>query len=145
MGATGLTWVSFQTYEHQRLLHLFDRLQDAFRANAREDIEHLWDDLETALTGHLMVEERHIFPKLGVEHPSEVAALIDDHEQIRQQLAALGVAVDLHELRDDLAEEFLGSMRRRAEREDQLMSVWADAHQIPVTPTAAKAQASAGR
>jgi len=121
---TKLSWTEYQAHEHARIERLFIQLVDAFRADAREDTQALWKVLEDTIAAHFAVEERHVLPVFMRDDEDEARALRAQHDEIRKGLAELGVAVQLHCLRDALAERFIAALREHAHREDVLMDQW---------------------
>ncbi len=112
--------------DHHRLEKLFTRVMDAFDANAREDTQQLWTELEQGLERHFAAEERFMFPAFEKLDATETTALRADHELIRRQLAELGVGVDLKLVRAEVARGFLALLRAHAAREDAVLYRWAD-------------------
>lgn len=111
--------------DHEHLDKLFADLVAAFQADAREDAARLWNDFDAGLRKHLLLEEQSILPEFGKFNPAEAAALLGEHERIRQQLLELGVGVDLHLTRDYQVAEFVRALRAHAAREDAVMYQWA--------------------
>lgn len=122
--ATKLSWTEYQAHEHARIERLFIQLVDAFRADAREDTQALWKELDETATAHFRVEERHVLPVYQRDDEVEARALRAQHDELRRGLDELGVAVQLHCLRDALAERFIAGLREHARREDALMNRW---------------------
>jgi Hemerythrin HHE cation binding domain len=126
--------------DHERLERLFVALQDGLEADDREGAARLWGELDTGLCAHLDFEEREILPAFHDIDPVEAEKLLREHQQIRRGVAELGVGVDLHLLRAEVASEFIALLRRHAQREDALMYRWAEqelpALSPPVSPGA---------
>lgn len=114
--------------DHRRLEGLFTRLLDAFDANAREDTQRLWAQLESGLERHFSVEEDLVFPRFSTVDPNETKALQAEHQTLRTQLAELGVGVELKMVRAELAHQFIETLRAHASREDRLLYRWLDQH-----------------
>lgn len=112
--------------DHRRLETLFTQVQDAFDANAREDTQTLWTELERGLERHFTAEERWLFPAFSKIDATETAALQADHELLRRELSELGMAVDLKLVRADVAKGFLEQLRAHAQRENDVLYRWAD-------------------
>lgn len=107
--------------EHARLETLFEHLLDAFAADAREDTQAYWTELEAGLERHFAAEEQLYFPKFEQVDAAETRALRAEHDRIRRQLAELGAGVDLKLVRDDVARAFIEALRAHAKREDELL------------------------
>lgn len=112
--------------DHLELETLFERLKDAFSANAREDTQALWTELERRLEAHLAAEEELLFPRFREVDAAEVEALEAEHQRIRQNLEELGVGVDLKLVRASVARAFIEALEAHAAREDALLYRWAD-------------------
>ena len=111
--------------DHRRLEKLFTQLMEAFNADAREDTQQLWSELERGLETHFTAEERFIFPSFGEVDAKETRELAAEHTALRSRLADLGVGVDLKCVRADVAKDFIDGIRRHAAREDALLYRWA--------------------
>jgi hemerythrin-like domain-containing protein len=111
--------------DHRRLEDLFTRLRDAFDANAREDTQTLWSELETGLEKHFAAEEKYLFPRFAKLDATETKGLLGEHELIRHQLGELGMGVDLTLVRADVAKGFLDALHAHAQREDEILYRWA--------------------
>jgi Hemerythrin HHE cation binding domain len=112
--------------DHERLERLFVKLLDEFREGDPDDLRATWTHFETGLFAHLAAEERYLMPLFARVEPDEAAALLAEHGSFRKMLNDLGVGVDLHAVRLDVAEEFVESLRSHAHREDQLLYRWAE-------------------
>ena len=130
--------------DHWRLENLFARLLEAFAMDAREDTQGLWTELECSLEGHFELEERHLFPQFAKVFPAETDALKAEHRLIRDQLAALGVGVDLKMVREAVARDFIGALRAHASREDKLLYRWAEESASPFPPDSRSQRQDAG-
>lgn len=113
--------------EHERLDALFADVLARLKHDDREETAAAWNDFERGLLAHMALEESDILPGFSTDHPAEAAAILADHEHFRGRLAELGVAVDLHFIRADIAADFIDRLRAHAKREDALMYQWADA------------------
>ena len=109
--------------DHPKLEALYERVVDACEADAPE-LGVLWTELDTSLARHLTAEEEHVFPALAEVAPEEVEALRAQHDDVRRKLVELGVCVDLHTLRKDVADAFIDALRLHGQRENTLMHVW---------------------
>jgi len=112
--------------DHRRLESIFERLLDAFEANDREEMRSLWTDLEHGLLGHLEAEETYLYPAFIQECGARARDMLAQHDRIRQRLADLGAALDLHLVRLDAASAFISELRAHAAEEDQFLYRWAD-------------------
>lgn len=117
---------AFMGEEHARLSALLDQLLDAFDTNNPAWAASAYAEFERTLGEHLATEEEHVFPVLAKRAPEELTALRADHDEIRRQLAAIGVAVDLHAVRADDIHALVALLRAHASREDALAYRYAD-------------------
>ena len=114
--------------DHVRLDALFADVLQRLALNDREETRAAWNEFDRALNDHLEAEETLILPAFAVDHPDEASSIRAEHEKIRAQLLDLGVAVDLHFIREDVAEDFVRTLREHAHREDAMMYRWAEQH-----------------
>ena len=111
--------------DHARLDALFEELLDDFADGHQREIRSTWTEFDRSLLVHLDTEERFILPRFERVNPAETAALRAEHARIRRLLGELGVGVDLHLVRLELAREFIDLLRAHARREDTLLYLWA--------------------
>ena len=116
------------TADHLRLDALFEDVLRRLALDDRDETRAAWTDFEKALLAHLAAEEKHILPLFSADHEDEARAIRAEHEMFRAKLAELGVMVDLHAIRMNVANEFVRALRDHARREDALMYRWAEEH-----------------
>lgn len=114
--------------DHVRLDALFDDVLRRLGLDDRDETRAAWNEFERALGEHLEAEESLILPAFAVDHPEEARKVRVEHEDIRKKLLDLGVAVDLHVIRADVAADFVRALREHAHREDSMMYRWAEHH-----------------
>lgn len=112
--------------DHRRLEGLLERLLAAFVANDNRQMSTLWTELERGLLAHMETEEAQLLGRLEGAFPFVAEAILRDHQRIRQQLAELGIAVDLHAIRLETARAFFDDLRAHSDREELLLYRWAD-------------------
>lgn len=117
--------------EHARLTRRVEQLLSAFEDGDRAEASTLWDGFEAELEAHLGLEERLILPEFAKVDAAEAAALIREHDAIRDTLAELGVGVDLHATNASAVQRFVQMLEAHAKREDALMYRWADSSLRP--------------
>jgi len=113
------------TADHLRLDALFDDVLKRLALDDRDETRAAWNDFEKGLLAHLEVEEKFILPKFAKDHELEASAIRREHDAFREKLAELGVMVDLHAIRVNVANDFMRALREHARREDALMYRWA--------------------
>lgn len=84
-------------------------------------LQATWGQFETRLTSHMEAEERELLPLVEAAHPLEVARTLAEHAQIRQLVAELGIAIDLHAARQPAIEGLIKLLRAHALREDHVL------------------------
>ncbi len=112
--------------DHARLDALFTDLLACMRGDDREASARAWSEFDKGLLAHMAAEETLILLLFREVDPEEADAILADHSRFRAKLAELAVAVDLHFIRADMAEELVASLRAHAAREDALMYRWTD-------------------
>jgi hemerythrin superfamily protein len=112
---------------HRHLERAGTKLVEAIAANDREETLLLWRDLEAQLLAHMEAEERYVLPAFAKADPGEALALLREHGKLREQLLELGVAVELHTLRQHMLDDFVALLRAHATREESLLYTWAAA------------------
>ncbi len=125
--------------DHSCLEALFGELLEDFADGHQGEIRSTWTEFERRLLAHFENEELFILPLFERVNPEEAAAVRAEHAWIRQLLSELGVGVDLHLVRLELARDFIGFLRAHAKREEVLMYSWA-ALTLDATARAAVAQ-----
>jgi len=112
--------------DHERLEALFAQLLDGFREGDRDELRELWTRFDAGLLAHLAAEERYLMPLFERVQPGEAAALLAEHATFRRTLEELGVGVDLHTVKLNVAQAFVDLLRAHAQREDRLLYRWAE-------------------
>jgi hemerythrin-like domain-containing protein len=114
--------------DHVRLSALFEDVLRRLALDDRDETRAAWSEFEHGLTAHLDAEDALMLPAFAESEPEEAAAIRAEHEKIRAKLLELGVAVDLHFIRADIAADFVQQLREHAAREDAMMYRWAETH-----------------
>lgn len=105
---------------HVRLDHLFDELLEAYEGGDWDDVRVVWTRFESELRQHMEIEEQFVLPVLARVSEGVAAALRSEHDEIRSLLGSLGVGVDLHMVKDEVAGDLVAKLREHAAREDLL-------------------------
>lgn len=111
-----------------------------------------WETFERELLRHLELEDSELLPLFAESYPHEAAGLNREHDEIRRQVFELGVALDLHQLRQEALQQLADLLRAHAAREDLALYPWlemnlsADAwhtlgHALPLTSMSPEAVA----
>ncbi|MEI8255444.1 MAG: hemerythrin domain-containing protein [Deltaproteobacteria bacterium] len=112
--------------EHEYLDGLFNRLLQCVHQNDREALSQLWTVFEQVIRDHIGWEEAHLLPRYRLEQPDDAASIDADHARFRELIAEIGVAVDLHLIREDIVREMIDLLRSHARREEEQSHAWAD-------------------
>jgi hemerythrin-like domain-containing protein len=112
--------------DHATLFRLFDDVLALLEKNDRDVTMRAWKLFESGLNAHLEAEETLILPAFHAADRSEANAILKDHLRFRKTLDELGIAVELHTLRADVAKIFIDDLKAHAEREDARMYLWAE-------------------
>lgn len=113
------------TADHIRLDALFDDVLKRLALDDRDETRTAWSDFEKGLLAHLEVEEKLVLPRFSKDHELEASVIRREHDAFRKKLSELGVMVDLHAIRMNVANDFVRALREHARREDSLMYRWA--------------------
>ncbi|MCA9604253.1 MAG: hemerythrin domain-containing protein [Myxococcales bacterium] len=110
--------------DHARLERALDELANAAEGALPDELIAVWRRFETGLRAHLATEEEHLFP-LVVGDP-ELGEIEADHAEIRRQLDELGLAVELHAVREERIDALVELLRAHAEHENAWLYAIAD-------------------
>jgi hypothetical protein len=122
---TEYDFVTFMRTSHGELMALAKRLRAAVVGEDRNEMHASWLAFESQLLAHMEAEERYVLPAFARAVPDEALALVRDHGTIRERLLELGVTLELHHLRLERFDEFLGKLAAHAQREETLLYRWA--------------------
>ena len=111
------------TQDHQQLAVLLERLSQAAEACDREALVATWTELEPRLTCHMEAEERYLLPLVEADHPAEVKRTLLEHAQIRDRIAELGLAIELHSVRSGDIRALIDMLQAHAKHEDEKLYV----------------------
>jgi hypothetical protein len=121
---------------HELLEKTYQQAELAAQARDRDGLRSAWTRLENLVLAHMAAEEAHLFPAFERVDPIEVRKLMEEHSGFREQLAELGVGVDLHLVASPLVTRFMTDLRSHAKREDALAYRWAAENLSPEAKTA---------
>lgn len=113
--------------EHRALEALYEQVANRVHCGDTALLDASWTELETKLRAHLEFEERHLFARFEQVDPVETARLRDEHAAVRRELAEMGVAIEVHALREEDVEGLLAMLRAHGAREEALLYPWASA------------------
>lgn len=111
--------------DHRHLDRLFQEIVAWAHEGEHATLRGEWQRFERELTSHMELEEQEILPAFSGEHLAEAQSIRDEHARIRAGLTELGIELDLHCLRAESVEAFIGHLRAHAKREEALLYPWA--------------------
>jgi hemerythrin superfamily protein len=112
--------------DHQYLDKLFQSLIMRARTGEPGELRAAWSRFEQELGWHMQLEEAEMLPTFARAHPAEAEAIREEHRQIREQVTAMGLDLDLHCLRAERVEALVALLRDHARREEALLYPWSD-------------------
>lgn len=113
--------------EHRALDAQFDEVAELVRAGDTATMDAGWTRLESSLIEHMDFEEKRLLPRFERVDPAAAARVREEHAAIRARLTELGIAIELHTIREAAVRAFLDELRAHATREDEALYPWADA------------------
>jgi hypothetical protein len=111
--------------DHQELAALLASLSQAAEASDRQALTATWAELEPRVIRHMEAEERYLLPLVEASHPAEVKRTLLEHAQIRDRIAELGFAVELHTVRSSDIRALIDLLLAHSKREDEDLYVLA--------------------
>jgi hypothetical protein len=103
--------------DHEQLDALLAQLAQEAEACDRDALLATWAVLEGRLIRHMEAEERYLLPLVEAQSPAEVALTRAEHARIRDLLCELGVAVELHTVRETDVRKLIELLQAHAKRE----------------------------
>jgi hemerythrin len=107
--------------DHRELSQLLWRLSQDARDPSGLALQATWRELEHRLLAHLDAEEQYLLPLVEASHPFQVECTRREHDEIRRLVAELGIAVELHAVRESAISELVRTIDEHAEREDRTL------------------------
>jgi hemerythrin len=107
--------------DHRELNALLWRLSHDADAPSNDALRATWDELERRLLAHLDAEEQYLLPLVEASHPAQVDCTRREHEQIRRLVSELGIAIELHAVRQPAISELIRVLHEHADREDRTL------------------------
>lgn len=117
--------------EHEQLSARFTDLCDRAACGEWSVVDEVWSSFAGDLERHLRLEEEALFPPFAAESERNrnlVKKLKAAHVEIRRQLEAMGIDVQLKALRSERVNHFIHALRAHAAHEDLRFHPWLDAH-----------------
>ena len=115
--------------DHDAFEKRFDELCQTAREGDWEDVDAVWGPFEKDFREHMDFEERELFARFAVtgkDPAGVVKTLKEQHAEIREQLAQIGVEIQLHAIRADTIDAFVKSIRMHNTVESAHFYPWVD-------------------
>jgi len=109
------------TRDHEELDALLTCLVQDAEAPSACALEASWDLFERRLIHHMEAEERFLLPLVEASNGAEVARTRTEHIQIRDMIAELGLAIELHAVRASDIRKLSDLLREHAKHEDEAL------------------------
>jgi len=93
-------------------------LAEDARAPVPGALQATWTRFEGKLIRHMEAEEQLLLPLLEASDAAEVARIRGEHARIRDSLTELGVAVELHTVRESHIRDLIALLAAHAKHED---------------------------
>jgi hemerythrin-like domain-containing protein len=106
------------TKDHQELEVLLRCLAQDAQAPECGALQSTWARFETQLNRHMEAEEQFLLPLLDASDPVEVARIRVEHARIRDSLTELGLAVELHTVREAQIAELINLLEAHTKHEN---------------------------
>jgi hemerythrin-like domain-containing protein len=106
------------TKDHEELHTLLQCLAEDARAPEAGALRATWSTFETKLIRHMQAEEQLLLPLLEASDAEEVARIRREHTRIRDSLTELGIAIELHTVREASILDLIDLLEDHAKHED---------------------------
>lgn len=106
------------TKDHEELDALLLCLVQDAAAPVPGALQSTWTKVETKLIRHMEAEERFLLPLLEADDANEVTRIRQEHMRIRDLLSELGLAVELHTVRESNIMELVELLKAHAQHEN---------------------------
>jgi Hemerythrin HHE cation binding domain len=112
-------------HDHETLDALLVQLAEEAQDSDRPALQTTWNELESRLIAHINAEERFLLPLIEGDHPGEVAQTLREHCEIRDLIAELGLAIELHTAREPDIRRLVDLLRAHAKHEEAALYILA--------------------
>jgi nucleotide-binding universal stress UspA family protein len=112
--------------DHQELDRLYAALVAACDEGDWCEVQAEWKRFEARLRSHMATEEHVVFPALVETQPSEVKALITEHEELRRHLDELAMSTELHTISPGEMKSLVDRVQAHGRREERILYPWVD-------------------
>lgn len=106
------------TKDHQELRELLLSLAQDAKAPLPGTLQATWTTFEKRLLRHMETEEACLLPLIEISDPAEFKRVRTEHARIRGMLTELGIAIELHTVREAHISELIQLLESHAEHEN---------------------------
>lgn len=128
MGSSGIAARTLESGAgHADLERRFMELVDRIRSEDWTAVDELWPELAADFEGHLVFEERDMFPRYCADEPSrrsQVRRLLVDHMDLRGRVAELGRLLAERSVTAESIGTFWDALSAHSQREDRTVYAW---------------------
>jgi hypothetical protein len=117
--------------EHRQVEELLEEMMRAVQVSDRRGLCEAWNHFDRELEAHMRFEEETLLDRFEEVDPAEARAIRAEHAEIRRLMGELGVGVELHMLRSDIAEQLFIKLRAHGNREEAILYAWAEHYLAP--------------
>jgi hemerythrin-like domain-containing protein len=108
-------------HDHEELDAMLVQLAEEAEDSDRPALQATWNDFEAHLIAHINAEERYLLPLIETDHADEVARTLQEHAEIRDLIAELGLAIELHTARQSDICRLVDLLRAHAKHEESAL------------------------
>jgi uncharacterized protein (TIGR02284 family) len=113
--------------DHEALTESLERLVDFVSASDMTCVRDEWALFEPAVLRHIDAEQEFLLPAFEQDDPQEAKAIRAEHATIREMLGEIGLALELHVLRQEQVVRLQEFLVNHAAREASSLYTWASA------------------
>lgn len=117
--------------DHARLEGVYEELLAAYERGEWALVRARFDVFDAALRAHMTDEERDVLPAFRAVHAREADELAGEHDELRRELDAFGLRLDLHAAPLAEARTLIERVRAHAAREEKLLYPWMNEQLTP--------------
>ena len=133
-----------QDAEHTKLEQWFQEIAQRASSGDSRSCDEVWNDFTQQLENHMTFEENELFPRYARRGDAEaeiVAGLLAEHAEVRKQIEAIGVDLQLHLGNLDVFDGLFTKLRQHARRERETLYPWLAVQKAPSSPPQPTARA----
>jgi hypothetical protein len=113
---------------HDEIVAACKDLEAAMHSDDPDVLQARYRTFEDSVLEHLAAEEEQILPAYATYAPADAFKIREQHAQLRRQMAAVGVDLELHSVRSTTLVRLVNTLLDHARHEDEQMYPWAVAN-----------------